>query len=110
MVHDRYYPDSEYLFPADSPNGCITNNVVYNFYRRVCQKLGIKISRNVIKGTHSFRRNAISQVINNAEGGATMASQLYGNTPDVALRHYYAGLDLTTARKVLEAGNSERTF
>ena len=39
-VHDKYYPDSMYLFPAKSENGVITNNTVYNLYRRMIKSLG----------------------------------------------------------------------
>ena len=100
-VHDRRYPDSQFLFPADTAEGCITNNVVYLHYRRVCDNLGIKTDSGVIKGTHSFRR--ITHVMNSPGGGATMASQLYGNTPEVTEANYYAGLDLKAARRVLES-------
>ena len=62
-VHERYYPDSNYLFPADSANGVITNNTVYNFYRRMCKTLNIKISRDVVNGPHSYRRNDITKVV-----------------------------------------------
>ena len=92
-VHEKYYSDNQYLFPADNENGIITNNTVYNFYRRMCKKLGIEISREVIKGTHSFRRNAITDVVNAAGGNIIMASQLFGNSPEVAKRNYYAGAD-----------------
>ena len=58
---DTYYPGSEYLFPDKNTDlGVINNNTVYRLYSRICKKLGIKISRDEIKGTHSFRRNAIT--------------------------------------------------
>ena len=63
-VHEKYYSDNQYLFPAE-----------------------------VIKGTHSFRRNAITDVVNAAGGNIIMASQLFGNSPEVAKRNYYAGAD-----------------
>ena len=100
-VHEKYYSDNQYLFPADNENGIITNNTVYNFYRRMCKKLGIEISREVIKGTHSFRRNAITDVVNAAGGNIIMASQLFGNSPEVAKRNYYTGADLKDAMQVL---------
>ena len=31
-VDAQYYPESPFLFPADSKNGCITNNMVYQFF------------------------------------------------------------------------------
>lgn len=100
-AHARYCPDNEYLFPADNENGIITNNTVYNFYRRMCKKLGIEISREFIKGTHSFRRNAITDVVNATGGNIIMASQLFGNSPEVAKRNYYTGADMKDAMQVL---------
>ena len=102
-VHERIGYGGGYLFPADNENGVITNNTIYNFYRRMCAKLNIPISRECVKGTHSFRRNAITQAVNKSGGNILMASQLFGNTPDVAENHYYAGLDLDEARTILEA-------
>ncbi len=101
-VHKRIGYHGDYLFPADTDTGVITNNTIYNFYRRMCAKLDIPISRDRIKGTHSFRRNAITRAINNSGGNVLMASKLFGNTPDVAENHYYAGLDLDEAKAVLE--------
>lgn len=103
LVHDKYYPTSIYLFPADNENGIITNNTVYNFYRRMCKKLDIKIDSAFIKGTHSFRRNAITDVVNAANGNTIMASQLFGNTPEVAQKNYYTGVDLQRAKDVVNS-------
>lgn len=94
--------DSQYLFPADNEYGVITNNTVYGFYRRACKKLGIKISRECIKGTHSFRRNAITRALNNSGGDELLVSKIFGNTPKVAHDHYYLGIDLERAKSVLE--------
>lgn len=101
-MHDKYYPDSKYLFPADTPNGVITNRAVYSVYQGICQKLGIVIQRDVIKGPHSFRRNAITDVVNATNGNVIMASSLFGNTPDVATQNYYTGANLEKAREILE--------
>jgi len=103
---DTYYPESEYLFPSDTENGVITNNVVYRFYRRICDKLGIKISREETKGTHSFRRNAITDVVNASGGNLILAAALFGNSPEVAKRHYYTGINKEEALRVL----NERKF
>lgn len=103
-VHDRYYPDSKYLFPADSTTGVITNNTVYEFYRRMCKKLGIAICRDEMKGPHSFRRNAITKVTNSKDGNIVLASILYGNSPAVAVKNYYAGVDIELAKNIIEEG------
>ncbi len=101
--HELNGMESEYLFPARSDNGVITNNTVYNFYRRICKALDIPIQRDLIKGTHSFRRNAITKVVNNTGGNVILASQLFGNSPEVAMKHYFTKADEEQARKALEA-------
>lgn len=98
---DKYYPGNEYLFPSDTPNGVINNNMVYHFYSRLCGRLGIKLSRETVKGTHSFRRNAITDVVNASGGNLMLASQLFGNSPQVVGKNYYTGMDMTDAVEVL---------
>ena len=100
-VHSAYHINSQYLFPANSDNGVITNNTVYNFYRRMCKKLNIEVSKEFIKGTHSFRRNAITDVINSTNVNILLASQLFGNTPEVARKNYYTGINLDEALNAL---------
>ena len=99
-VLDRYYPDSEYLFPANTETGVISNNTVYNYYGRVCKKLGIRICKEVIKGPHSFRRNAITDVVNST-GNLILASALFGNTPPVAKNNYFTGINDEAAVEAL---------
>ena len=101
--HERNGIKNEYLFPADSENGVITNNTVYNFYRRMCASLDIPIQKDIIKGTHSFRRNAITRVVNNSGGNVILASQLFGNSPNVAMNHYYTKADEEQALRALES-------
>ena len=91
-----------YLFPAASENGVITNNTVYNLYRRICKSLVIKISRKCIKGPHSFRRNAVTDVVNATDRNILIASKLFGNSPEVAKNNYYTGLDMDKAREILD--------
>lgn len=100
-MHEKYYPNTKYLFPADNENGVISNNTVYNYYRRVCDKLNITICRDEIKGTHSFRRNAITDVVNASGGNVILASGLFGNSPKVAEKNYYTGIDMNVATNVL---------
>lgn len=102
-VHEKYGIKSPYLFPADSETGVITNNTVYEFYRRMCRALEIPISRDTVKGTHSFRRNAITKAVNSSGGNVLLASQLFGNSPEVAEANYYTGLDMAEAKEILEA-------
>lgn len=100
-VHDEYYPDSPFLFPAKTTNGCITNNTVYQFFRRMCNKIGVPISRDCIRGTHAFRRTAITQAVNNSNGNCVLAAQMYGNSPETIRKHYYVGEDIEELRDVL---------
>ncbi len=97
---DEYYPDTEYLFPANTPNGVISNATVYLFYYRTCKKLGIKISRETVKGTHSFRRNAITSVVNQT-GNIQMTAEMFGNSPGVIASNYFTGIDYDSARTAL---------
>lgn len=101
-MHIKYYKKSSFLFPADRPTGCITNNMVYSYYRNICAKLGIEVNREFQKGTHAFRRTHITQFVNKSGGNILMASALYGNSVEVAQRHYYTGVDLNNARMILE--------
>ena len=100
-MQDSYYPNSKYLFPADTETGVITNRAVYYVYQGICDNLGIEISQDTVKGPHSFRRNAITDVVNETNGNIIMASELFGNSPEVAKQNYFTGTDLSVAVKVL---------
>ncbi|MBQ7676735.1 MAG: tyrosine-type recombinase/integrase [Lachnospiraceae bacterium] len=95
--------DSEFLFPSDNVNGIVSNNALYKFYRRTCDALDIPICKECIKGTHSFRRNAETKVVNQSGGNIIMAAKLFGHSPAVAEKNYYTGLDMTKAKAVLES-------
>lgn len=86
----------KYLFPG------INNNVVYKQYRRMCKRLGIEISRECIKGPHSFRRNGITNICNRKGGTLAIAATLYGNSPISINKHYYGGVSATEAKRILE--------
>ncbi len=102
-VHEQYGIDSEYLFPSrDDPEKAIHNNSIYRYYAKMCRALDIEISREKRKGPHSFRRNAITQTLNNSGGNIVMTGKLYGNSGKVIDQHYYTGLDLDEAKRVLE--------
>lgn len=107
-IHEETGIESEFLFPGKSKSGCITNDTVYNFYSRTCKKLGIEISRDKVKGTHSFRRNAITEFVNATNGNLALASKLYGNSPDVANKNYYTGVDMDEARSIIESRVTNR--
>lgn len=100
-VLGMYYPYSDFLFPANTENGAITNYMVYQFYSRICRKLGIRISRDEIKGTHSFRRNAITDVVNASGGNLILAAELFGNSPEIAKKNYYTGINKEEALEIL---------
>ena len=100
-IDEKYYPDSPYLFPAQSKNGCITNNMVYQYFHRMCNKIGIKVSKECIRGTHAFRRNAITEVVNNSNGNFVLTAQMFGNSPETIRKHYYVGENIETLRSIL---------
>lgn len=117
---DRYYPRTReidrvlsnirsrsgstgYLFKDHTDTGVISNKSIYQFYYRMCKYLGIELSKEFRKGTHSFRRNAITEVVNNSGGNFALAAELFGNSPQVAHANYYTGINISEARKVLEA-------
>ena len=103
--NDVYYPGCKFCFPnINSSTGVISNNVVYPFYTRMCKQLGIEISKDFIKGPHSFRRNGITKVSNAPGGNIMIASILYGNSPQSASSHYYTGIDMETAKKLVTNG------
>lgn len=104
-VHDRFNLNSPYLFPGKRNHyGCIGYRTIYTLYLKVAKELGLQVSRDFIKGTHSFRRNAITKTANNSGGDIFLASQLYGNSPRIAEANYYKGIDMASARRVLEIG------
>lgn len=76
----------------------------------MCKKLNIVQVEGVIKGTHSFRRNNITDVVNATNGNVIMASTLFGNTPDVAEKNYYTGANLAVAKQALESRNFLTNF
>lgn len=95
-VHDLYFPDSEFVFPSNtSSTGAVSNNAIYNCYSTCIKALGIK--RDVTMGTHSFRRNAITDAVNNTNGNLILVSELYGNSPEVIRSNYFTGIDMTDA-------------
>lgn len=104
-MQDKYYPNSKYLFPAKNKYGVITNRAVYSVYRGICQKLGIEIQKDVIRGPHSFRRNAITDVINATNGNSILAAALFDNSPEVAKSNYFTGVNLAFAKEILDSRN-----
>ena len=68
----------------------------------MCNALNIPIRKEVIKGTHSFRRNSITEFVNNSDGDVELAALVFGNSPEVIRNHYMLGADLKKAREVLE--------
>ena len=100
-VHETYYPDSPYLFPAHNENGRITNDTVYQFHRRMLRKLNIPVSREFMRGTHAFRRTRISQAAAASNGNLQMVSLIYGNSPETIRNHYLVDNDLERKRHIL---------
>lgn len=101
-AQEEYNLGDKWLFPFKTENGCIRNQIIYKTYKKICDELGIERSRECIKGTHSFRRNAITNAVNKSGGNIFLVAQLYGNSPEVAERNYFTGLDMDMARNILE--------
>ena len=99
-VHIENNLNSKYLFPADTPTGVVSHDAVYGFYRRTINKLGLKKDDRIM-GPHSFRRNVITDIVNATNGDLALASQLCGNSTQVAMNNYYIGYDLETAINAL---------
>ncbi len=94
------------LFPDNSTDTVVISGyALYNYYRRTCKKLGIHLSKNCLKGTHSFRRNATTDIINLSHGNAELEARLIGHSPEVARKHYYTGIDLQHAAEILDKRN-----
>lgn len=98
VQHDRYYKDSDFMFPAKTEFGCINIRTVYYLFHRMCKELGIPLSSDQIKGTHAFRRNFAKRI-----DDAELASKLLGNDVRVLKKNYYDGLNLKKALDVLNA-------
>ena len=94
--------DGIFLFPGGR-NGCISNHAVYLFFRRMCDKLEIPVTQRRVRGTHAFRRNAITDIINKTGGNSLLASKLYGNTPYIAEKYYFTGIDMELAKSLLDS-------
>ena len=101
-IHEENNIKSEFLFPADTPEGCIRNQRIYHCYKQACKKLGIILCKNSIKGTHSFRRNKITDIINSNKIGSMETAWAFGNSTKTIEKNYYLGCDLNQLRKVLE--------
>ena len=56
---------------------------------------------NCLAGFFFGKRNAITDVVNETGGNAILASQLFGNSPAVACKNYYTGVDTGTALTAL---------
>ena len=87
-VHVKFYPDSEFVFPdSESELGCLKLTRTYDLYKAICRDNGITLSRNAIKGTHSFRRNKASEMSTNG-APLTVISDFLGNSPKVLESNY----------------------
>lgn len=101
-VHCAYYPDSLYLFPADTRGGIISNDVVYEFFRDMLNLFGYAYNKGVTLGTHSFRRNAITRVANASGGNLVLTADIFGNSPDVIRKNYFIKIDADAALAAVE--------
>lgn len=100
-VHESLFPKSEFLFPADTPNGCINNYVAYRVYRRACNHLQIPICWDTKRGPHSFRRNAYTHYLKVSGGDYRGAQLIFGTT---CARNYDVGeVDAESTSRLLNS-------
>lgn len=100
-VHEKYYPDSPFLFPADTPNGCISVQAVMGYHRRLCERLDIPMSNEYRRGPHAFRRTRITDIVNATGGNTMLAAQMYGNSPETIRKNYYTQDSIDKQRAAL---------
>lgn len=96
-IRNAHYPTSPFLFPArrwDNKNhrweegGMITDQTIPSFYSRMCTQLGIKRDSSCIRGTHAFRRNAITDTMVASGGNIDLTAQIFGNSPETIRKAY----------------------
>ena len=86
--NDVYHPGSNYLFPNENePLGCMSLGGTYKIHEKICKKYGIPISKELIKGTHAFRRVHETAFLN--ETGSTQWSEgIYGHNERTVKEFY----------------------
>lgn len=97
-----YHPDSEFLFPDETkPLGCITPHVTYRAHRKICKKLNVPVDKDVIRGTHAFRR--VHQTSFIEEGGSQeLAAKIYGNSPETMERNYILKINSSLSAPIID--------
>lgn len=91
-IHDKDYPNNPYVFPSSkNKDKCISNCCVYELYKRICYKLNINLWDGHTKGTHSFRRNIATKLINKTNGNFELTAEIMGNSPEVLKDNYFTG-------------------
>lgn len=82
------------LFPAEktatNQSGVISYDAVADFYNRMCRKLGIDTDKDLMKGTHAFRRTVETNLRNNGIN-AQATGEYLGHDARVGDKHYYGG-------------------
>lgn len=95
--------DGVYVFPSKkTKTGCVSVQSIYSEHHKMCLKASITIHEECIRGTHAFRRNAITNLINKSNGNVYLAAKLFGNSYAVIDNHYYLGVDINEAKKLLD--------
>lgn len=101
-VHDRLGLSSEFLFPDPGTElGIVSLNSIYEYFRRLCDRVRVPVSRDLIRGTHAFRRNLSSDIRRVAS--AEDAAGILGHSVGVDDASYWMGPDADRMREVLRA-------
>jgi integrase len=107
--NEIYHPDSPFLFPNETLSPpCISITAVISLHYPICKELGIEVNKSMIKGPHSFRRNAISGFMTTSSGNKEVAALLYGNSPRAITEHYELNVLPDVCRDTVEQEHERR--
>lgn len=98
--HERYYPESIYLFPGEDAN-VITKKQVKDFFDYRVKSLKLQ-KKGLTLGLHSFRRNNISKALEKTSGNVILVSEIFGNSPLVVAKNYKLPSSLEEKRKAVD--------
>ena len=88
VVLEKYYPKSEYLFPCDlESKKPVTKKQIKDFFDYQIKKLSLK-KDGLTLGLHSFRRNAITNMIEKGGKDIFAVADMFGNSPQTIESNY----------------------
>ena len=104
-VHEKYYPDSDWLFPHKK-YGWIHSNIISSCLKNKCKQVGLKRTY----GIHAFRKTLNSD-LRSSGVPAILCAGMLGNSIDVNNAHYtYDTSEMGTKRERVSAVHSKWDF